>query len=1035
MNEQHEPKVGIAAIREKLAGKKGPEYWRSLEQVAETEEFNQWLEDEFPNRSSLMSLDRRSLLKFMGASMALAGLTGCRSAFLPNARMVPYVNRPEEMVETDRLSFATTYTLSGISSGVVVESHAGRPTKIEGNPLHHASGGASSVLIQGSLLNLYDPDRSQAPRKEGLQAGWGEFFTEAREMLAPGGKCAGGKGVLVLTESVGSPFYQAAIDKFLAKYPQANWVSWEPINRDLVYKGTEIAFGKRLEPVYSVSGAKIVITVDADILGSGTDSMRFAKEWASTRNVDADQNNMSRTYALECTPTVTGAVADHRMAVGTTEIEKFVRAIAGVVGVPVPPAEPSGELAAVWMQAISLDIQENPGKCVIIPGEFVSAEVQAMCHAINSKIGAVGKFVKLYSPAIAKAGDQGQGLSSAVGALNSGAVEMLLILGGNPAYSAPADLKFGDALKKAGFTAHLSSHFDETSGITTWHLPQSHSLEAWGDGKSTDGSLALQQPLIDPLFDSRSESSMLRALAGDAKDDYDALVAFYKGKGLSGAAFREALNTGVIPNSAQTPVVMSANISGKIAEISPSNGIELVLRPDYALYDGRNANNGWMMELPRPLTTLTWDNVVMISPKMAESLGVKQSGDEVEVSTKSGKVKGAAWIMPGQAEKTVTIHFGYGRSIPAALICDGAGFSAYPLSSSKSPYYADGVTLARTGGSIALAATQTHFALEGRDIIRESFLNDYLNGHEEHVAHHKDISMYPDNDEIAPWSGPKWGMTIDLNVCTSCHACVTACQSENNIPVVGKDQVIKGREMHWIRIDRYYGPKEASYLAGKGPDLDNPSTHFMPVACFHCEKAPCEPVCPVAATVHSHEGLNQMVYNRCVGTRYCSNNCPYKVRRFNFLNYNDRKFSDFNPLDGDRSSRDLRVKLMVHNPDVTVRGRGVMEKCTYCVQRINEARQHAKVEFSKGMREKPEANDGEIVTACQQACPTGAIVFGNIADPSSVVSRKKALKRNYSLLEELNTRNRTTYLKKIRNPHRLLDDVGGMNRPSLGVMN
>ncbi len=1026
MNETTET-LNLAEVREKLAGKSGRAYWRSLEEVAETPEFQAWVDDEFPNRSSLMQLDRRSLLKYMGASMMLAGLGGCRSLVLPNAKLVPYVNRPEELVNGEVLHFATGFALNGVTTGIVVESHFGRPTKIEGNPNHPFSLGSSDSFMQASVLNMYDPDRTKGVAKKGITTGWDGFLTEARGWIKSF-EATKGAGFAILMESTGSPSLIAEVEKVRQEMPNAIIATWEPAARDNVYQGAAMAFGKPLETIYDLSDARVILSLDSDFLGSMPGWVKYAKDWAKGRNVDGDPSKMSRLYAAEAAPTLTGAVADHRMPMSMVELENFTRALAVELGIAVDFVV-LNEVVTKQVKAIAADLQSKPGQVIVIPGEFVSAEVHALCHAINGKLGAVGKCVRYHSAAVYMAGQQGESLKALMAAINAGEIKFLLALGGNPVFNAPADLKFAEALKKVEHTAHLSMHLDETSKVCDWHLAESHALEAWGDGRGLDGTVTLSQPLIDPLYDTKSAWEVLRAVRpsmNSARDSHELLMEMYQAKGMTEAAWRNALNEGVVPNTATPPVAAVAqSVASKLGKAPVAKAdLEILLRPDPTIFDGRFANNGWLQELPKPLTTITWDNTVQISPKLAESMGLA-SGDEVEVTTADGKVRGAVWIFPGQAERTVTVHFGYGRDMRETLVADGTGFNAYVLQNSNSPFLHSG-SITKTGGKLMVASTQMHHYLEGRDIVREETLDEFLHGghHEKH--HHKDISMFPKQEDEFPYEGPQWGMTIDLNVCTGCHACVTACQAENNIPVVGKDQVMKGREMHWIRIDRYYGTKDMGELGGRKPeraDLDNPSTHFMPLACMHCEAAPCEPVCPVAATVHSHEGLNQMVYNRCVGTRYCSNNCPYKVRRFNFFNYNDRKFSDFKLLDGEKSSRDLRVRLMVNNPEVTVRGRGVMEKCTYCVQRINQARIHAKNEAAKGRREKPDPKEGEIITACQQACPTGAIVFGNVADKSSQVSRLKAVKRNYSLIEELNTKNRTTYLTKLRNPNKELENA------------
>ncbi|MCC7102580.1 MAG: TAT-variant-translocated molybdopterin oxidoreductase [Fimbriimonadaceae bacterium] len=1006
----------LAAVREKLAGKSGRAYWRSLEEVAETPEFQAWVDDEFPNRNSLMQVDRRSLLKYMGASMMLAGLAGCRSLRLPPAKLVPYVNRPEEMVSGEKLYFATGYTLQGITDGIIVESNYGRPTKIEGNPKHPFSGGSSTSLMQASILDLYDPDRSKTPAKDNVPNDWVAFLGEARAWVADAAK-KGGQGLAVLVPTVGSPSVMAELETIKRKYPNMVIASWEPAHRDRVYKGAAQSFGKPLETVYNLAQAKVVLSIASDFMSAGPGSLKYAREWAQSRNVDGDPAGMSRLYSVESTPTTTGAIADHRLALGAMGVRGFIQALAARIGVPAANASQVAGDAAVWLEAVAQDLEANNGASVVIPGEDLDADSISLCHSINQTLGANGKLVNHHSPVTWMAGGQEESLER----LLASDISTLFILGGNPVFNAPASRKFGEFLKKAKHSVHLSPYLDETSRSSQWHLPESHALESWGDGQALDGTTTIIQPLIDPLYDTKSMLETLREVFGDGGDPGDNLKASWAKNGLSDKAWRSALNDGVVPNSKNPAAAVVAGMPGAQSPQDLGDGeLEILFRADPTIFDGRFANNGWLQELPKPLTTMTWDNTVQVSPKLAEKLGIV-SGDLVKVTTHVGDVTGGAWVLPGQAENTITIHYGYGQDWGDSLIAAGTGFNAYKIWNG-SPVMMG--SIAKSDGKIALASTQMHHYLEGRDIVREMELDALLHPHEgEHAEgeHHRDISMYPDPDKEFPYDGPKWGMTIDLNVCIGCHACVTACQAENNIAVVGKDQVLKGREMHWIRVDRYYGTKGIGEVSGKvkptRADLDNPTTHLMPVTCMHCEAAPCEPVCPVAATVHSKEGLNQMVYNRCVGTRYCSNNCPYKVRRFNFLNYNDRKFSDFK-IDGHNSSRDLRVRLMVNNPEVTVRGRGVMEKCTYCVQRINAARIHAKNAAAKGQREKPDPMDGEIVTACQQACPTGAIAFGNIADESSRISRLKKMPRNYSLLEELNTHNRTTYLTKLRNPNK-----------------
>lgn len=1010
MQTEETKRMDYDLLREKLASKQGPEFWKGLEQIAETEEFTQWMADEFPNRSTLDQIDRRSILKFMGASMLLAGLAGCRAQVWPNPKIVPYVVQPEEIVPGKPLLFSSMMPLDGFAYPVVVESHMGRPTKLDGNG--ESGTGPSTVLMQASLLNLYDPDRSRTAMHLNATSAsdWDHLGQECIPILR---KLAEekGAGIAFLMSPTSSPTMLKQVQKAQTKWPLAKFVFWSPNSRDAAYRGTQAVFGKPAEAVYSLENAKVILSIDADFIGSGPSQLKNAQGWAAGRQaVDGDPTTMSRVYALEMTPGLAGAVADHKLPVSSVELEQFVRALAGAVGVPGAIGNVTGELGK-WVNVLASELR-NSG--VVVAGEFVSSAIHALVAAINQVIGATTSGAVRYVPTkIARAGSHISDLQALIGDMQAGKVKFLAILGGNPALTAPADFGFQEALQKVQTSVYLSHVVDDTSKLTTWHGPQSHYLESWGDGFTQDGKLAIQQPLISPLYDSKSDLEALAFLMEDVASAYDLVRAEWKASGLLGADFakgwRKALSVGTTPTS---PAALAVNL-GAIASLPDSRRssgeVDVLLRPDPTIHDGLFVNNGWLQEMPKPLTTLTWDNVILVSPKKAAELGVG-SGDHVRVELEGKAVEGPCWVMSGQGEQVVTVFYGYGSN-QEGYIARGTGFNAFPILTSSALMGPVGGSIKKVGGHTRLAATQLHHSMEGRDIIKTATVEEFLHPHEGEHGHHKEMSMYDGKEHVNELQ--QWGMTIDLNVCTGCHACVAACQAENNIAVVGKQQVLVGREMHWIRIDRYYGPKTAE----GSRELDNPSTHFMPVACMHCEQAPCEPVCPVAATIHSSEGLNQMVYNRCVGTRYCSNNCPYKVRRFNFLNYADRKYTEYPEY------RDLRSLTLARNPDVTVRGRGVMEKCTFCVQRINEARQTAKVEFSKGQREKAIVRDGEITTACEAACPTRAITFGDIRDPESAVSKAKAKKRNYDLLPELNTRNRLTYLHMVKNPNKELETV------------
>ena len=1015
------------AIRQKLSGKTGRKYWRSLEELADTEEFRSFLEDEFPQQARPLALpiDRRQFLTLMGSALALAGLSGCR--YLPQQKIVPYVKAPEDLIPGQPLTYATAMTLGGYSTGLLATSNMGRPIKIEGNDLHPASLGGTDVLAQCSILHLYDPDRAQTVTYQGEVSGW-EVFLDALRIELTSHKSTGGAGICLLTESVSSPTLHSQIMAFLRTYPKAVWRQYEPVNRDNEQAGAILSFDMDVHPVYNFDHAERVVSLDGDFLGTMPGHVRYSRDFMDGRRVRKDHAVMNRLYAVECSATITGAVADHRLKTLPSRMEIITRALASYVGVPgisgtVTPAE------AAWLKALAVDLLENKGHSVVVPGDQQPAVVHAISNAINLAIGAQGNTVSYIKPVhsiMERLGTAGQSmgqlesLSSLANDMDSGKVKTLIILGANPVYTAPADLDFALRLAKmtqAGkFTACLSAYSDETAALCRWNIPRAHYLEGWSDGRAYDGTLTLSQPLIQPLFESRTDHEMLAAMVGLPQAGYDivhdAWLKYLTPKSgntlqpstIDPAAdpekrWQKALHDGLLEHSAFPPKTVSLK-SGWESILPPPlylppDALEIVFRPDASAWDGRFANNAWLMELPRPLTKIVWDNAALISPATAARFTLAE-GDMVEISSGSRKLTVPASLLPGHPDNSITLHLGYGRT-RGGKVATGVGSNAYILRDSVSPYQAVGVTLHKTGEKYQLVSVRAHSSREGRDIVRTGTLADYLRNPklvDERTAEEDKptVSLYPPN-KYEGFGAYAWGMSIDTNLCIGCNACVAACQAENNIPVVGKDQVSRGREMHWLRVDRYY----------QG-EINNPDTVFSPVPCMHCENAPCEPVCPVAATVHSHEGLNQQVYNRCVGTRYCSNNCPYKVRHFNFY-----KYSAGQPNNAP-GNYDIPILKLLANPDVTIRGRGVMEKCTYCVQRINHARQTAKTEDR-------EIRDGEVVTACQQACPPKAINFGNINDPHSQVAEWKKEEADYSILGELNTRPRTTYLPRLRNPN------------------
>ncbi len=1031
METKKKKRLDLDEVRAKLAGTTGPKYWRGLEEVADTEEFSNWLEDEFPNRSTLLQIDRRTMLKFMGASMAFAGLSGCRSVFMEEERIVPYVKQPEEMVLGKPLFFATAMPFNGYGIGCLVESREGRPIKIEGNPDHPESLGASNSFMQAAILNMYDPDRSQNPVYDGEVSTWDVFLAELRASLEKQ-RASGGGGFRILTEVIASPTLRDQINVLLKSYPNAKWVQYDPADNDAAKQASFTAFGGRVfNTIYDLKKAKVVVSIDSDLLLDMPGSLRYSRDFMDGRRVMGDNTAMNRLYAIESMPTTTGATADHRYPVRASDIELVVAALAAAVGVPNIQTAATA-VAPDVIAAIAKDLSANQGAAVLIPGHHQSVAVHLLCHAINSQIGAMGSTALLV-PAMDDVPNQLAAFRDLVSEMSAGRVDTLLMIGGNPVYNAPTDLNFSQALKNVRMRVHHAHYYDETGRECNWHVPLTHFLEEWSDVRAYDGTISIVQPLIAPLFDSKSAHELLGALTTGEQDGYKILQEGYRAKGLLKGDFQKAwnraLHDGAVPKTAFAPVAATYS-AGRLQDFllhQPLGKMELVIKPDPTVHDGRFANNGWLQELPKPITKITWENAFFMSPRTAQENNLS-SEDGLEVTVGAQSATGPVWVLPGHPDNSITVHLGYGRTNIGA-VANGVGFNAYALRRSDGMSFTGDVQIRKIGTqSHPVASTQIHHSMEGRDIARVGSIEQY---HENKSLKDEsepegpvnstrpdqtveNQSMYP--DEIFNYDGPQWGMTIDLNTCTGCNACVTACQAENNIPVVGKEQVKRGREMHWIRIDRYYTARRdwdttkthMSSTSLSDDPIANPDYIFQPLMCVHCEKAPCEPVCPVGATMHSHEGLNQMVYNRCVGTRYCSNNCPYKVRRFNYLNYSDNQ-TQF--VANDEANR-TRVPLLrlLNNPDVTVRGRGVMEKCTYCVQRINDAR-------IEGKKQGRDPKDGEIITACQQACPTKTIVFGNIADKEAAVTKIRHDPRAYALLEELQTRPRTAYLGKIRNPN------------------
>ncbi len=1025
-------------------------YWRSLDQLADTPQFRAFAEAEFPAGGGSDGMSRRRWLQLMGASLALAGVGGCR---WEKEEILPLKDRPGGRIPGEPQRFATAMDLAGSALGLLVTSFDGRPVKIEGNPEHPASLGATDVFAQAAILQLYDPDRSrnvhQSDGSKEIVRNWEDFAEFARSHFDEL-RQNHGAGFRILAEAGSSPTLDGMRSKLHETFPEAQWHEYEPISRDNERAGAEMAFGKPYRTQLALDKAKVIVCLDADLLGSHPAAVRYARHFAQGRQPSRSDMKMNRLYAVESRLSVTGAAADHRLALPPSRVANFAsileEEITALLKRPDGGSEPSGARKKpdqtgrpILLFAMAEDLVAHRGSGVVAVGPSQPPEVHAAVHRINAMLGNVGqdKAVTYTADPEPQRPSHLDAIRSLVEEMAAGKVQTLLILGGNPVYNAPADLGFVEALGKIETTIHLSLYRDETSRACAWHVPQAHFLESWGDARAWDGTYGIVQPLIAPLYGGRSAIELLGRILDGRWPDSRQLVrtTFDRIAGESSEKmWRKAVHDGLLQNSAWPVETPSVDLTSQpvaearsVPESAETDGqLEIVFCRDASVYDGRFANNGWLQEMPDPMTRLTWDNAALVSPATAKALGV-EDGTLLKLKYRGRDVEIPAYVMPGQAPGSVAVMLGYGRTAAGHVgsrrddEVEPVGVDVYALRTSEAMQFDTGLTVEPTGKKYPLAGTQDHFAIDtaGRNaraervgtLVRETTLKAYQEYTKlsEEERKHVDITGHPIHHPPLEslWQEPpfdeadrRWAMAIDLSKCIGCGACVVACQAENNVPVVGKQQVLNGREMHWLRVDRYF----------KG-DPDDPQIALQPVPCQQCEMAPCEQVCPVAATVHSIEGLNDQVYNRCVGTRYCANNCPYKVRRFNYFNYHT-EFKD----------PDNEVAKMVYNPEVTVRSRGVMEKCTYCVQRI----QAVKIE-AKNKRPDRHIEDGRIQTACQQACPTGAIVFGDLGPPKqrpgqwSEVRRAHQSDRCYAMLEELNVKPRTKYLARIRNPNPQLE--------------
>jgi molybdopterin-containing oxidoreductase family iron-sulfur binding subunit len=971
----------------------GKRYWRSLDELDNSPEFRQWVEREFQENASEMlgNGSRRQLLKLMAASFGLAGLTACRR---PEEKILPLARSVEDVIPGKPLHYATVASTGGAATGLIVEVHDGRPTKVEGNPRHPYSLGATSAHMQALVLGLYDPDRAHRVHRGGKHSSWDEFGAFAKQEFTAA-KQGDGSGLRILAERSSSPTLARVKGELTKAYPKSQWIEYDSVSFDNARLGAQMVFGQALEAHYQYDKAEVVFALDCDFLGLDSPTVLPTKQFSSRRKMTSETQEMNRLYVAEAAFSVTGAMADNRLRLRASDAGALATMLAkelNLNGAELKVLDgPSGDKARAFVKALAKDLQAHKGASVVVAGPRQPAAVHALVALINQALGNNGATV-VYTKPVVDATDSLAGAKQLVADLNAGAVKTLVILGGNPVNTFPADLDLAAAMKKAT-TVALCADENETWAAVDWQLPEAHPFECWGDARALDGTASVQQPLIEPMHGGKSALELAAWIAGmPATKPYELVKATWTSMwpaAEAGKRWNETLHEGANANAKLAPVAASADLVKAFAAVQASlkpagPGIEVAFYPSWGLYDGRFANNAWMQEAPEPMTKVVWDNAALLSANTAKSLGVK-TGDVLTLSSNGKEIKVPAMIQPGQADNSIALALGYGRT-SCGRVGQGVGHRVEGLRTTASFGFAANVQVTKAGGTYELVTTQEHHTMEGRAIVLEATL--------EHYQHHPDfakhavhappsgMSMFPGHDYT---QGNQWGMTIDLNACIGCNACVVACQAENNIPVVGKDQVQRGREMHWIRMDRYFTGAE-----------DDPQAVIQPMACQQCENAPCESVCPVAATAHSPEGLNEMAYNRCVGTRYCANNCPYKVRRFNFLNWHKQL---------------QETEKMAFNPDVTVRMRGVMEKCNYCVQRIQEKKLEAKAQGRRQLK------DGEVMSACQQVCPADAIVFGNINDPESQVSKSKKNNRDYELLAELNNKTRTTYLAKLRNPN------------------
>ncbi|MCH8522997.1 MAG: TAT-variant-translocated molybdopterin oxidoreductase [Balneolales bacterium] len=1002
-----------------MSKKKQNTYWRSLNELAKNKEYQQFVEREFPEGASELKegYSRRNFLQIMGASIALAGFAACRK---PVKKIVPFTNMPEYMVPGQQVFYATSAPNNGYVTGLLVETNSGRPTKIEGNPYHPASKGATNIQHQAATLNLYDPDRGRFIRKHGERSTWNDFVSTLQAELSSE------KRIAILAEPNSSPTINRFKRQILSNHPNAKWVTYSAFGEENQLLGSQIAFGRKLRVSPVVENARIIISLDADFMGASSDNVRNIRGFADGRRIANTNDEINRLYVVESNYSLTGSNADHRLRIKTADIKPFLYALASRLSSNYPTLSPFSTYtnsfsAHEWVDTLAEEIISNGGHSLLMAGADHDAETHAVVAAINLAAGNVGNTVTYLEVPHIDAANQHTALSDLTEQMRSGEIDALIMLGTNPAFTAPSNLNFSEALQNVPLSVHLGDYYEETSKLSTWYVNRAHFLEYWGDGYDYTGIPSIIQPMILPLFNGKSEIEVLGLIAtGSEVDAADEVKSTWRP--LLGSNFetkwQQVLHDGLAKDLTfrSADVRLAGNFTRDITStfdrvsVVGDNGLEVTIKPDPKLLDGSLANNAWLQELPDPMTKITWDNVALVSPNTAEQLGVSRRRfgqtdvNMVSISANGNQISVPVWVVPGHADGNITIYAGYGRD-GIGKVADGVGQNIYTIRTTDTPLFISSASVSLLQQTYDIATVQDHHSMEGRPLVREASLTEYREDPRfaadmVYVPGKKDGAEHPVTlfkAQTFPEHQPQWGMTIDLATCIGCGVCTIACQSENNIPVIGKEEVRRGREMHWMRTDRYFS----------GDENGDAKVVHQPVTCMHCELAPCEQVCPVAATTHSDDGLNQMTYNRCIGTRYCANNCPFKVRRFNFFNY-----PKYFLTGGD----DPEVVQMAMNPDVSIRFRGIMEKCTYCVQRISRGKIATKLETGNSI--KPA--DGTVKTACQQACPANAITFGDLTDEQSIVSRTKKNDRNYVMLEELGIRPRTSYLAKIRNTNEKL---------------